>query len=48
MSKTQIKKWGDSFIVVLDPKFMKFHRLKCGDWVDLSDLVKIKPKKQRK
>lgn len=40
--KTQIKKWGDSNVLVLSPDFMKYHEIKEGDWVDLSDAVIIK------
>ena len=39
--KTQIKKWGDSNVLVLSPDFMKFHGAKIGDWVDLDDAVLI-------
>lgn len=39
---TQIKKYGNSHIVVLSPEFMKFHELKEGNWLDLSDAVKVK------
>ena len=38
--KTQVKKWGDSKVLVLSPDFIKFMELKEGDWVDLSDLIK--------
>lgn len=33
--KTQIKRWGDSNVVVLSADFMKFHKAQVGDWVDL-------------
>ena len=44
--KTQVKQWGSSMVIVLDTEFVKFHNLKVGEWVDLSDLVKVvkKPK----
>lgn len=37
---TQIKKYGDSKVIVLSPEFMKYMKLEVGDWVDLSDIVK--------
>jgi len=40
--KTQVKKWGDSKVLVLSPDFMKYMELKEGSWVDLSDLIKCK------
>ena len=42
--KTQIKTWGDSKIIVLSRDFLKFHDLKQGDWVDISDIVKLRVK----
>jgi len=39
--KTEIKKWGDSSVLVLSPEFMRFHSLAVGDWVDISDLIKV-------
>jgi len=39
---TQIKKYGNSTIIILDPNFMRFYDLKVGNWVDLSDIVKVK------
>ena len=41
--KTQIKKWGDSTILVLSSDFIKFHNAKVGDWVDISDSIIVKP-----
>jgi len=35
--KTQIKKWGDSKVLVLSSDFLKFNNAKVGDWIDLSD-----------
>ena len=43
--KTQIKQWGDSQVIVLSREFLKFHDLNTGDWVDISDIVKVKNKK---
>jgi len=39
--KTQIKNWGDSKVIVLSTEFLKFQELKEGDWVDISDIVKV-------
>jgi antitoxin component of MazEF toxin-antitoxin module len=39
--KTQIKKWGDSNVLVLSPDFMKFHSAKVGDWINLDDTVLV-------
>ena len=41
--KTQIKKRGDSKIIVLSKEFLKFHDLNENNWVDLSDIIKVKP-----
>lgn len=40
--KTQIKKWGDSKVIILSREFLKFMDLKQDDWVDLSDIIKCK------
>jgi len=40
--KTQIKKWGDSRVIILSPEFLKYMELEIGDWVDISDIVKLK------
>jgi len=39
--KTQVKKWGDSKVIILSPEFLKFHELNIGDWVDIADIVKV-------
>lgn len=39
--KTQIKKYGDSKIIVLSADFLKFHNAVVGDWIDLSDVIVI-------
>jgi len=44
--KTQIKKWGTSSVIILDPNFLRFYNLKVGDWVDLSDIVIVKKEKE--
>lgn len=40
---TQIKKYGDSKVIVLSPEFIKYMNLKVGDWLDISDVIKLKP-----
>ena len=39
--KTQVKKYGNSKVIVLTPEFMKYMEITVGDWVDISDLVKV-------
>lgn len=39
---TQIKKWGDSKVIVFSAEFLKFHGLDVDDWIDISDIVKVK------
>jgi len=39
---TQIKKIGTSKGIILPKEFLKFHELKEGDWIDISDLIKVK------
>jgi len=45
--KTQIKKHGNSTVIILSPDFMKFHDAKIGDWIDMSDVMIIKKKGKR-
>lgn len=40
--KTQIKKIGTSKGIILPKEFLKYMKLKEGDWLDLSDMVKVK------
>ena len=42
--RTQIKKWGDSNVLVLSLDFKKYHNAEVGDWVDLTDVKIIKNK----
>lgn len=37
----QLKKWGASVIIRITPEDMEFYNLKVGDWVDISDIVKV-------
>ncbi len=39
--KTQIKKHGNSNVLVLSPEFMKYHGAQIGDWIDMSDCIII-------
>ena len=41
---TQIKKRGDSKVIVLSPEFLKFQGLDENDWVDISDIIKVNPR----
>ncbi len=38
---TQIKKRGDSFVIVLTKELRKFHGFEEGDWVDVSSIMKV-------
>jgi len=46
--RTQIKKWGDSSVLILPKEFLKFHDLNIGDWMDISDIVKIEKEGSRR
>ena len=37
---TQIKKFGNSLIIELDPEVLKFKELKLGDWVDIRHIMR--------
>jgi len=39
--KIQIKNHGGSKVIVLPKEFLKYNKLKTGDWIDLDDSVKI-------
>ena len=39
--KTQIKSIGTSKGIIISPEFLKFHKLDTGDWVDISDILKV-------
>lgn len=40
----QIKKWGDSHVIVVSPEEMKVRGWKKGTIIDMSDVVEIKVK----
>ncbi len=42
--KTQVKKIGTSKGIIISKEMMKYHNLKVGDWIDISDIVKVKQK----
>ncbi len=46
--KTQIKKWGDSSIIILGKEYMKYNNFNVGDWIDISDIVKVNKNKNEK
>ncbi len=39
--KTQIKSIGTSKGIILSKEFLKYMDLELGDWVDISDIVKV-------
>lgn len=39
--KLKIKDYGGSKVLVLPPNFLKFYDLQVGDWLDMSDVVKV-------
>lgn len=40
--KTQIKKYGNSTVLILPPEFLKYHEAEVGDWMDIADCMIIK------
>lgn len=38
----EIKKWGNSAVIILTKEELKVRKLKIGDVVNIGDLVKIK------
>ena len=42
---TQIKKFGNSLIIVLPSEFLKYMDFKEGDWIDISDINKVEKQK---
>lgn len=41
--KLQIKKQGTSKVLILPKPFLEYFKLKEGDWLDLSDVIKCNP-----
>lgn len=46
--RKEIKKWGDSVVIVLTKEDLKVYDLKAGDFVDISDLIKVKGASKKK
>jgi len=44
--KTQVKKWGDSKVIILSKEVCKYHGIKQGDWIDIADIVKVDKEKK--
>jgi hypothetical protein len=43
--RKKIKKYGNSAVLILSPEDMDVYGWKIGDYLDLSDIVKVKYKK---
>lgn len=43
--KIEVKKWGDSKVLVLPQNYIKYMKIEVGDWIDISDSVLIKKTK---
>lgn len=43
-----IKKWGDSFVVVLSKEDMESYGLEEGEVIEFDNLIKVKIKKEEK
>jgi len=43
----EIKKWGNSAVIILTKEELKIRKLKIGDAVDIGDLVKMKKQKDK-
>ena len=44
----EVKKWGDSKILVLPPHYIKYINIEVGDWLDISDAILSKSKEEIK
>jgi hypothetical protein len=44
---TQVKKYGSSFVLRLDKEFREWLGLDVGDWVDISEINKVKRKNDK-
>jgi len=42
---TQIKKFGNSKVIVLPTEFLEYMNLSVDDWVDISDINKVEKQK---
>lgn len=43
--KKQIKKLGNSFVIIIDKELRQWYDLKEGDIIEISDIVKLKTQK---
>ena len=39
--KVQIRNIGNSKGIIIPPQFLKYYELNVGDWIDISDIVKM-------
>jgi len=46
--KKKIKQWGNSLVIVFDKEDVELYGLRKDDWVDLSDMLVQKIKKEVK
>jgi hypothetical protein len=44
MTKKQLKRYGGSLVITFDSEEQEWFNIKEGDWIDIGDIVKIKPK----
>ena len=42
---TQIKRFGNSKVIVLPTEFLEYMNLNVDDWVDISDINKVEKQK---
>lgn len=46
--RKEIKKWGDSMVIVLSPEDLRVYGLRQGDIVDISDITLAKRRGEQK
>lgn len=46
--RKEIKQWGNSAVIILTTEDLKVYDLKAGDFVDISDLIKVKGASKKK
>lgn len=46
--RKEIKQWGNSAVLVLSTEDMKAYGLEIGDFVDISDIVKVQKEVKKK
>lgn len=44
--KTQIRRYGNSKVILLSNEFMEYMNLEVGDWVDICDIIKVEKKNE--